>query len=151
MLDPVQSLAKRGLKASHIDKDGRAYKQSDVNNFIAKHINAGDYFTQRAWAMTPDLEQAGKLADTAADRFHISITRFLETEKRFVDESKRASGSVRDAADKLAQGMARIEKAADFNRLERYVALLERAATAMTALAELQASGKLEKIASAVK
>ena len=37
------------------------------------------------------------------------------------------------------------------SRLERYVELLERAAVAMNSLAELEKTGKLEKIAGALK
>ena len=40
---------------------------------------------------------------------------------------------------------------ANFERLERYVELLERAAQAMSGLAELEKNGKLEKIANAIK
>lgn len=61
------------------------------------------------------------------------------------------SGGVRDAADKLAAGLNKIEKAANFDRLERYVELLERAAKAMDLLATLEQSGKLEKIAGALR
>ena len=40
---------------------------------------------------------------------------------------------------------------ANFERLERYVELLERASQAMSVLAELEKNGKLEKIANAIK
>ena len=44
-----------------------------------------------------------------------------------------------------------IAEVANFERLERYVELLERAAQAMSVLAELEKNGKLEKIANAIK
>jgi len=44
-----------------------------------------------------------------------------------------------------------VQKQADFNNLTRYVELLERAATAMTTLSELEKAGKLQKIAGALK
>lgn len=150
-MDIVKALANSGLKPTKIDKDGPLYRESDLNRHIAKRMNAGDYFALRAKRMTGDLEQATKLANSAADNLNGAISRFLDTEKRFADESKRVSGQVRDAADKLASGLAKVEKAADFSRLERYVALLERAAVAMQTLADLQATGKLERIASAIK
>ena len=59
---------------------------------------------------------------------------------------KKASGDVRDVANKLAEGLIKIEKVANFERLERYVELLERAAQAMSVLAELEKNGKLEKL-----
>jgi hypothetical protein len=45
----------------------------------------------------------------------------------------------------------KVEKTANFSNLERYVNLLERAATAMSTLAELEKEGKLDKISSALK
>jgi hypothetical protein len=67
------------------------------------------------------------------------------------ESAKKASGSVRKSADDLAQGLLKVQKQADFNNLNRYVELLERAATAMTTLAELEKAGKLQKIAGALK
>lgn len=132
----------------------------DGNQFItgkdilvvqAKHINAGDHFRRRVKNMTPDMETATKTLDTAIENFAKSMRRFDEIQDGFVERGKRASSSVRDAAEKLSQGLARVEKAANFERLEKYVELLERASTAMKALAELEASGKLDKIASAIR
>ena len=61
------------------------------------------------------------------------------------------SGDVRKAADDLASGLLKVEKQANFANLERYVSLLERAAVSMQTLAELEKTGKLEKIAGALK
>ena len=51
----------------------------------------------------------------------------------------------------LKDKLKKVEKNANFDRLERYVLLLERAANAMHSLAELEASGKLEKIAASIR
>ena len=51
----------------------------------------------------------------------------------------------------MASGLSKIEKSADMARLQGYVELLERAATAMNALAELEKTGKLEKIANSLR
>ena len=101
--------------------------------------------------MTTDAQIAIEKTENVTKEFPESLDRFIGVEKRFADQSKRAVGSVRDASEKLANGLAKVEKAANFDRLERYVALLERAASAMNALAELEASGKLDKIAGAIR
>jgi hypothetical protein len=67
------------------------------------------------------------------------------------DMTKKASGNIRKAADDLSSGLAKVEKQANFNNLERYVGLLERAATAMSTLSELEKAGRLDKIAGALK
>lgn len=101
--------------------------------------------------MTDDARNAIEKTEKVMAGFSDVLDRFLETEKRFAEQSKRASGSVRDAGEKLSQGLAKIEKVANFDRLQRYVELLERASVAMSALAELETSGKLEKIAAAIR
>lgn len=89
--------------------------------------------------------------NTAQNEFSAALDRFMELERKHGEAAKRASGSVRESAEKLAQGLARIEKQANFTRLEQYVTLLERAAVAMKTLAELEATGKLDKIAGALR
>ena len=51
----------------------------------------------------------------------------------------------------MSEGLSRIEKQANFDNLERYVTLLERANVALSALAELEKNGKLNKISEALK
>jgi len=140
-----------GVKPAFIDKHGPAYSRESVDEIGRRYINSGDYFHRMAKQMTTDTEKAIDLTDDVEKRFSQSLNRFCATERKFADESKRASGSVRDAANKLADGLAKVEKAANFDRLERYVELLERAATAMNTLAELDKSGRLAKIAEAIK
>jgi len=64
---------------------------------------------------------------------------------------KTANANIRDSAEKLSQGLSKCEKSANFNNLERYVLLLERAASAVKILGELESTGKLEKISNALK
>ena len=49
------------------------------------------------------------------------------------------------------QGLARIENAANCDRLQQYVSLIERASSAMKILADLEKEGKLDKIATAIR
>lgn len=101
--------------------------------------------------MADQIADATEILDGAIEGFNKSVTRFDSLQDGFAQKCKRASGNVRDAAERLAQGIERVERAANFDRLERYVTLLERAATAMKILADLEAAGKLDKIASAMR
>jgi hypothetical protein len=83
--------------------------------------------------------------------FKRSASNLMTTTDELQANIKKVSGSVRKAADDLASGLAKVEKTANFSNLERYVSLLERAATAMSTLAELEKEGKLNKISSALK
>jgi hypothetical protein len=119
--------------------------------YIHGAINTEDFYTRKARNMTKDAEKAIEMTDDVSKRFKSSINQLMVVEQEFVQQSKKMSGEVRDASEKIAQGIQRVEKAANFERLERYVELLERTATAMTILGELEKTGKLDKIATAIR
>jgi hypothetical protein len=133
------------------DKNGPLFTKSAVDDMALRMIAAGDFFNRKAHFMTVDAQKAIELTDDVNARFSKTLDTFTDTTTRFAKQAKTASGGVRDAADKLAAGLSRIEKAANFDRLERYVELLERAAKAMETLAVLEQSGRLDKIAAAIR
>lgn len=140
-----------GFKAVGHDKHGPMFEANNVNLLVAKMINTDVYFTRKAKKMTTDLDKAQFHIDDAMKRFTSSIDNLSKVEELFIGKSKKVTSAVKDSEEKLLQGLARVEKAANFERLNRYVELLERAATAMNQLAELQKDGKLDKIASAIR
>ena len=101
--------------------------------------------------MNDDYVKASEIAETADQLFKRNIDKLTVTTDTLQANVKKVSGNVRKAADDLSAGLAKVEKTANFANLEKYVALLERAATAMSTLAELEKAGKLEKIAGALK
>jgi len=139
------------LKPVAVDKHGPMYDRQDVNDMVVKQIGVNDYFSMRVKKMTQDSEKAKELVDQATDNFDVAIERMLKKNGMLEAETKKTSGNLRATAQKLSEGLTRIERAANFDRLERYVELLERAERAMSSLAELEKSGKLEKIAAAVR
>lgn len=114
-------------------------------------IQSETYLTRKAKMMNDDYVKASEIAETADQLFRRNIDKLTVTTDTLQANVKKVSGNVRKAADDLSAGLAKVEKTANFANLEKYVALLERAATAMTALAELEKAGKLEKIAGALK
>ena len=114
-------------------------------------IATDQFFTRRAKPMTTNADEAIKMVETSTNKMLAALDRLVSAEQGMSEQTKKISGSIRASEEKLAQGLSRIEKAANFDRLERYVGLLERAATAMRLLSELEASGKLEKIAGAIR
>ncbi|MDP3875877.1 MAG: hypothetical protein Q8Q50_02740 [Methylobacter sp.] len=101
--------------------------------------------------MTTDAQKAIELTDSVEKKFSESLRKLTAAEQSFALASKKASGSVRESTTKLSEGLLRIEKAANFDKLERYVELLERAAKAIDILGDLEKSGRLAKIADAIK
>lgn len=141
------------LKPDVIDSKGPGWTVATINEFAANELtlSTGKYLTRRAKNMTTDYEAATKIADEATKMFKKSHSDLIDVAAELQESAKKASGSVRKSADDLAQGLLKVQKQADFNNLTRYVELLERAATAMTTLADLEKAGKLQKIAGALK
>ena len=140
-----------GIKPVKIDKRGPMYRLSDVNKFTLKLINTEYYFYRRVKMIADDVNNAIEKTVVMGKSFDDAIESFIKTETRLTEKTKSAAGALRECAERIGQGVAKIEKTADFDRLERYVSLLERAEVAMRSLGEMEQSGKLAKIAGALK
>jgi hypothetical protein len=136
-----------------IDRRGPVFTVKSVANTIAAEIEdpAGTFLTRGAKIMSVDVNNAARVLNDAEKNLMAASDRYQEKSTHLSQIAKKCSGDVRKAADDLASGLAKVEKTANFSNLERYVSLLERAATAMQTLAELEKSGKLDKIAGALK
>ena len=134
-----------------IDKHGAKFDAETINILISQSINNEVYFTGRGKKMSREIDQSSDLVDESISRLNTSLNKMFSLEESIAKSSKTASTSIRNSTEKLSQGLARIEKQADFNNLEKYVKLLERADASLTSLAKLEESGKLEKIALALK
>jgi hypothetical protein len=139
------------LIPAKVDKHGPAYRLTDFVAAVESMVNNEMYFVERVRNMSKDVDAAVVKMEAMTSEFAKALGKFTAMEAKVVEQAKKTSGSVRDSADKLGAGFAKLEKTADFNRLERYVDLLERAATALTTLSELERAGKLDKISSALK
>ena len=129
------------------------FSVDDLALNVAKLITSGDYLkehqtTQRnkdslLKSLIPlnDLQKA----------FWIAMDRMNNQAKELEDSTKKATGKAKDAAQKLNDGLLRIEKTVNIPALEKRVELLERAADAMERLNALQQPGKLDKILEAIK
>ena len=127
----------------------------DVKNIravVVQAINNGQYFyTERTKKMNDDLRKASDMLDEADKLLNDRLNKYRATQEKIVDQTKQISGALRDSTQKMSEGLSRIEKQANFDNLERYVILLERANVALSALAELEKNGKLNKISEALK
>ena len=142
-----------GSKPDVIDRHGPGWSVKKITNAIAVELTAesGTYITRRVKMISTDYEKASEIAETAEKMFKRNVSNLMGTADELQVNIKKVSGNVRKAADDLASGLIKMEKTANFPNLERYVSLLERAATALTTLAELEKEGKLGKITTALK
>lgn len=136
------------LKPAFVDKNGPAFHEADVLEIQAKHIAAGGEF---GLDLKDVYAKSVRAMDDGAELLKAASSRYMMLAENVSENAKKVSGRVRTAAEDLANGLAKCEKQANFDRLDRYVQLLERAAQAMSILAELEKTGKLEKISSALK
>ena len=140
-----------GLNPVTQDRKGPGWDPAEVREYCAADIVNGTHFQKRVKNfMTQDFEKAAKVCDEATKMFNASFNHMRAAEEKISEAAKKTSGNVRKAANELHSGLQKIERLANFDRLERTVSVLERAAAALTVLAELEKSGKLERIASAV-
>ena len=140
------------LKPVGHDKHGPLFATKDIINIILKEVIQGDaHFMAKRKRMNTQIKEAVNSVEEETKKFTHAISHLQQQEQTLAEATKRASGSVRKSANELGEGLLKVEKMADFNKLERYVELLERAAAAFDSLAELEKTGKLEKIALAIK
>lgn len=98
-----------------------------------------------------DIQFAANALDEGLELVGRKTSQFVEASQKLAAAAKKGSQDTRTAADNLQQGLQRILKQADLQKLESYANALERVADAMTKLAELERTGKLERIAGALK
>ena len=141
------------LEVFKVDKLGPVYSLKTVINVVADELESNNCtFLMRGTRMvTSDMQRATHALNEAERMFSKALDNYHEKTRALSAASKKCSGDVRAAADSLASGLTRLEKTANFNNLERYVVLLERAATALQVLSDLEDAGKLHKIAGALK
>ena len=141
------------VKPDVIDSKGAGWRIETITKAMATELSGetGEYLTRKAKMISTDYEKATEITETAEKMFKRNVSNLMVTTEELQANIKKVSGNVRKAADDLAAGLSKVEKTANFSNLERYVSLLERAATAMSTLAELEKEGKLNKISSALK
>jgi hypothetical protein len=129
------------------------YKEDELIDAVAEKmiLQNSTMFTDKAKDTNIDYERAAEVLDRNKALYQIALKDFGDKSYELSKNIKNATANVRDSAEKLAQGLVKCQKVADFNNLERYVLLLERAASAMTILADLEKNGKLERISQALK
>ena len=134
-------------------KSDPLWSTKSVAKALAKIVNTNPelYFKQKARNIMKEITSATDIMDKAIEHFDTTYKRFESIETAMQKNIKTKAGDIKSAEEKLMQGLARIEKAANFDRLQQYVSLIERASTAMKILADLEKDGRLDKIASAIR
>lgn len=139
------------LKPIHGFKDGPGFDAKDVIRLCLGAMKANDYFSSRSKKMNEDLQQATDDVNKWIDNLDKGIDKIVETEARVAQKAKNAASSIKNTAEKLGQSLHKIERQADFSKLEKQIELIERATAAFNTLAELEQSGTLDKVINAIR
>ena len=134
-------------------KNDPLWTGESVTKALAKIVNNNPklYFNQKERNIMKEITNATDIMNKAIEHFDKSYKRFELIETAMQKNIKTKAGDIKAAEEKLMQGLARIEKAANFDRLQQYVSLIERASSAMKILADLETEGRLDKIATAIR
>jgi len=124
---------------------------SDVSMSCARLLLESDRLKLGVGIMSDYIDDAKKQAEEGMSLFDEAHDSLLTRERALIESSKRASGNIRKSCNDLANGLEKLERSANFDRLERLAETLERAATAVEALAKLDREGRLERIAAILK
>lgn len=129
------------------------FSVDDLAISVAKLITSGEYLKEHQTTQKNKdaLLKALIPLDDLQKAFWSSMQKMNNQAKELEDSTKKATGKAKDAAQKLNDGLLRIEKIVNIPALEKRVELLERAADAMERLNTLQQTGKLDKILEAIK
>ena len=127
------------------------FEQEEVNLMMANVIDSGHLGKKSAKDLTEKHREIEEAISSWYERLNLHRDKMIESEADIAKVCKSTSTNVRTAANQLGEGLARLEKTCNFDRLERNVELLERASAAMLSLAELEKNGRLEKIMGAMK
>ena len=149
MISSIDELSSE-VTVSFVRGDPR-FSLEQINRNLIVDIHKNDHLNRRERKMEKQINDVTESVQQTINRFGAAMDSLVSKEAALAESTKKVSGSLRDHAQEIGDGLARVEKTANFDRLERYVALLERASAAMQALAELESTGKLDKIASAIR
>lgn len=136
-----------------IGNRGEAFaEKTKVFTFVADDVNKGTQLQrQTAQHVTPDFEAAAKTIDALADHLADAHARMVKAMDQMAAGAKDASRKARGSATDMVALLDKIDRGANYDRLERNVATLERAAAAMQVLADLEKTGHLGRIIKALQ
>jgi uncharacterized protein Yka (UPF0111/DUF47 family) len=96
-------------------------------------------------------EQVTKELEDTVSKFGKVIDNITNKEVEVQDITKRVGSKVKDSTNKLGEGLAKLERTCNFGKLDKYAETLSNLADSLERIAELERTGKLEKLISAMK
>lgn len=127
-------------------------KKDSLFSYVAEDTTNGSQLQRQTnRRVTPDFRAAAETIEAMVDHLEETQTRMLKGMDALAKGATDASRKARSSAADMTAMLDKINRGTNYERLERNVALLERTATAMQALAELEKSGHLARVMKALQ
>jgi exonuclease VII large subunit len=130
------------------EKQGAGFSMDTVRDMAVSNLERRIGMAKKHDAVT--YNSASEDLEDAANRMDAALQKLLASEKATTEKAKAAISRAKDSAAQVGDALARVKKllGADF---ENKIAQLERMATSLEKLAELEKTGKLSAVISAMK
>jgi methyl-accepting chemotaxis protein len=145
------------LKPRGRDKKGDIFLRSDLDKVIIKETILGHrahtketYSQREEIKMTKEIELVGDAFDEAASKVGKKIQSFDSKVKDLTDTTKKATSHVKRSSNDLLVSIEKLNKIADFEKLERLAQTLESICTSISSLSALEKSGQLAAVARSI-
>lgn len=132
---------------------GLLYSRPDVAKAVAATFEH-DPATEQMRRIRRDMdgyENAAQAMDEYVAILGRATKAMVDTAETLAETSKKAGGSIRKSANELGATVQNTLRNTDIEKLERMTGTMERLATAMSTLAELEKQGRLTKLMEALK
>jgi hypothetical protein len=135
------------------DKNGvpKSYSVEAVESCLMEEVENGFIEKAKIGGFTPRIEIASNSVKSFTGLLVNAMDEFNVAELKLTESIKKSSGTIKDSAHRLKDGLEKVEKIADFEKLEKMACTLERISNSLSILAELAEAGKLSRIIDSIK
>ena len=146
-------LSKFCFKPVEIDRNGLSYSKVMVEAYTLNEIvinSKSNLITRKVKNMSSKIKEALDMMEESIIKVGELNEKLLNSEKSVSESSKKAVSKVKSSVNEMSDSVAKIEKIANFERLERYSKTLLDIADSLERISILQNDGKLDSVIKAL-
>ena len=141
------------FEPAEIDKNGPNYSRSAIEAYILNEItinSESNLITRKVKSMSSKIKEALDVMECSIVKVSELNDRLLNSEKSVAESSKKAVSKVKSSVNEITDSVAKIEKIANFDKLERYSKTLLDIAGSLERISLLQNDGRLDSVIKAL-
>ena len=151
--EALNYLSKSCLAPVVMDKHGPGFSGGAVNALLISELasdSESNVIIRKVKDMTPKITEALDVMEGSIDKVEELNKRLLNSEKSVAESSKKAVSKVKSSVNEISDSVAKIEKIANFDKLERYSKTLMEIADSLERISLLQNDGRLDGVIKAL-